>query len=636
MKLRALLLSLVLAGWGEIVARPGSAVIKGNCNVYIPQILGNNNQVKINQDCSSLSPKLRERLERRISTLYAEQKAAHKKDFDQFKSEVEAELRRTQQRVEELQSRMGLLLGNNEELYERAKILVAQGDFEKAGKLIDAILPSLQPGTDNAAEIHYQRSILYRLVMDEDRAFHHIKKAYQYRPMNLSYRMTYAEWLLGQGRADLATPLYEAIIAELPKLSEQSDPRLALAIYDCSWLYYAKGDTQRGIKYAREAVGLFRQLVAAGRDDLKAELAVALAGLGTQYVAQYNMEMAEKAFDEVAKIYREMLVASLPIDALSFSGILSALTGFYLAAGPVSKAESSVNQGIHLLRGTENSEYAAFQWELMKMLVLKGEVLIRLGKLKSGEDALGEASQIIAELEQVAPEAVRLPKAYVHIHLGQIYIRSDRIGDSERMVLKARTLLEDGHAIETIRHRRTLATTLRLLGRFALRSEQIVEGEKLFRESIELLRLSYPLGDAKDAFLLADGLCDLGVLLSGQNRTAEGLELCLESAEIYYRLVSSATTPHELLFGRGLVISLMAAANMQLLLGKLDDYGTNRRKALRLYSALDEPSRAEFRGKLVRLMKFELKVLGKYGKTEDVERVQAEVDRLEMDGIVSN
>ena len=74
----------------------------------------------------------------------------------------------------------------------RAGALIDKGKFEEAGKILDQIIAKQEKRIASLARNHFNRAELYSLQFRRHDALPHYRKAAQYAPDNLFYRVSYS------------------------------------------------------------------------------------------------------------------------------------------------------------------------------------------------------------------------------------------------------------------------------------------------------------------------------------------------------------------------------------------------------------------------------------------------------------
>jgi tetratricopeptide (TPR) repeat protein len=178
--------------------------------------------------------------------------------------------------------------GDDSVLSRQAEEYIHQGEFEKAGAILDEILKKEETEIDRFADRiaanHYNRGLVFALQFQPLQALPHYEKACQYRPGNAAYALAYGTLLGKQKTYTKAEPILLSAL-QIMRNSAKSDgdpdqSNISLALNNLAVLY---GDTQRfneAESSALEALQIRRDL-ASTDPSRQYDVAVTLGNLAT-------------------------------------------------------------------------------------------------------------------------------------------------------------------------------------------------------------------------------------------------------------------------------------------------------------------------------------------------------------------
>jgi tetratricopeptide (TPR) repeat protein len=144
-----------------------------------------------------------------------------------------------------------------------------------------------------------------------------------------------------------------------------------------------------------------------------------------------------------------------------------------------------------------------------------GDLYVRTDRLADAERVYGEALPLFRAIE------ARLGEANTLLALGDFYVRTARLPEAEQVYPKALSLYR------AIEERQGEANTLLALGYFYVRTDRLTEAERVYKEALPIFRAN------KERLGEAATLKGLGDLYVRMDRLTEAEQVCGEALPVY-------------------------------------------------------------------------------------------------------
>lgn len=201
-------------------------------------------------------------------------------------------------------------VGDDSELSREAEEYLHKGEFEKAGAVLDKILPQEEKQVDRTAASRHNRAMLFELQFQPLQALSQYEVAYRYRPSDFLYALDYGDLLWKQKQYKAACPVLEAALLTARRLAK-NDPAtyqadLATTLNNLVVLYSEMERLTDSLAAHEEALQIRRELARNNPATFQPDLASTLNNLGVLDWQTNRLKESEAAFDEALGILREL------------------------------------------------------------------------------------------------------------------------------------------------------------------------------------------------------------------------------------------------------------------------------------------------------------------------------------------
>jgi hypothetical protein len=334
------------------------------------------------------------------------------------------------------------------------------------------------------------------------------------------------------------------------QLDQTNDPAKRAQINQrISQRCYNAGLHQQGVKAAKEAVRLYRDLAAEDSANYKEALADALDSFGIHLELTRQTSEALAATQEAADMYRELISADRTDLEPTLGRVLANLAGRRqldpqsrltiareaVAIGRRCSANNPVPEGLELAGAIENLAVA------LENVGHKAEAVV----------ATREAVSIRREQAAKAPEIYSPDLLRVLINLSRRLNATNKSAEALRVIEEVIGLYRRLAAADPAAHEAGLARSLDDLGWIAAGAGQNDRAIAVSTEAIELYRR---LAAADPAYEpgLARSLHSLGRIAAGAGQNDRAIAVSTEAIELYRRLAAADPAAHEADLARSL------------------------------------------------------------------------------------
>jgi tetratricopeptide (TPR) repeat protein len=195
---------------------------------------------------------------------------------------------------------------------------------------------------------------------------------------------------------------------------------------------------------------------------------------------------------------------------------LNLLSGALIEPGSYAEAEKIKREEIALLEGLRGGDYPEYSTNFPMSLESLGFILAERQKFEEAEDVYRKALSYREGVYGPKHKAV----ATSLVNLGDLYLRQEKLAESEVMSRRALSLLGEAFESEELKHSDipVFLRAARNLARVDVESKRYAEAEKTYKFVVEAVEKFYGRSDPS----LIEPLEEYAALLRAMKRPAEG------------------------------------------------------------------------------------------------------------------
>lgn len=135
-------------------------------------------------------------------------------EVEQLMADLRQEINTWERRYHDLETSIeeGLLVDPDNQRLKEAEAALSQGSFEKAATILEELAKEQEKEVDKAAGYQYRAGQAFQLAFKLQKALKNFARAYQYRPENSEYAVSYSNSLLIAGYYKEAREILSEII----------------------------------------------------------------------------------------------------------------------------------------------------------------------------------------------------------------------------------------------------------------------------------------------------------------------------------------------------------------------------------------------------------------------------------------
>ncbi|EIJ42961.1 hypothetical protein BegalDRAFT_2096 [Beggiatoa alba B18LD] len=487
--------------------------VHGNCNsvvqdaekdVNVTIICGIDPTVhqKTQEEKSTLEKKLHELYEQQIAYLKEKNELV---DKAKVAEEVVKNYNELQKAYKNLQEQVAMQ--DNEQLTQllaEAQTALSTAELEKAKQILDKLLTeleSIEKQIDLKATAHFTRARTALIEFNPDEAYPHLKKAYNLRPENFEYAITYAVTLQKSPRnhtdRDTAILTYQTILNWLRPLVETDKSRLkdlSQTLNDLAILV-ADDSSRRAEaeKYYQEALDIRRDLADKQPAVYRPDVATILNNLATLVADDSSRRAeAEKYYQEALDIRRDLAdkqpAVYRPYVATTLNNLANLLQS---DSSRRAEAEKYYQEALKIYRDLADKQPAVYRPDVATTLNNLANLLQSDSSRRAeAEKYYQEALDIRRDLADKQPAVYRPYVAGTLNNLANLVVDdSSRRAEAEKYYQEALKIYRDLADKQPAVYRPDVATTLNNLANLLQSdSSRRAEAEKYYQEALKIYR----------------------------------------------------------------------------------------------------------------------------------------------------
>lgn len=407
-----------------------------------------------------------------------------------------SEANRWAARYKELEARLAQSIDDTD-LSRKAEKYLHEGKLDKAGELLDRILPKERSHTEQYAANELNRALIFELKFQMQYALPHLEAAYKHSDgkAELDSGMALEEALQNENNDHDAEPVLLNVNQKARDLAKES-PAIYLPYVADSWLDLAilYSQTQRlteAENACQEALRTYRNLAEDNPAAYQLSISSALNGLATIYDYTDRPTNAEKAYGDSADILAELAktnsTASRQEDYLRQQGlILENLAGLYMETQRMKDAEDAHLKALRIRRDLAKGNSPVYRHEVAITLGGLAVIYKFTARPAEAENAWKEAVEIMHDLAKTNRPTYLPDEALYRQALGEFYSDTGRAIDADEALKGALVIRRELARLDPARNRPYLAETLNSIATRYMQSHRPTEAECAYKESYDI------------------------------------------------------------------------------------------------------------------------------------------------------
>lgn len=466
-----------------------------------------------------------------------------------------------------LKSRLEFLVGDPN-LTQQARRLINQGEFEKAGELLDQLISEQDLQLSRLAENHFIRAELYDLQLKQHLAITHYQKAYYYKSDNKSYAYEYARSLINSSRIEEAKIVISKLLDDLhvKALQNENDFNDNMNLADglkLSGFLKEKTlqpmDSERSYLEAMKIYGKLSNLVCSSRETECVLVSTQMASMGIILGKLYidnnnNLELADNFLNLSVRSYSVLSKVSPSLFQPKLALAYEILGKLYRSNRKIENAILAEAHVLKINRNLATTNPEAYLPGLARYLGALGLVYFDAGQVAKAEETIKEAISLHRGLATKDPNRLNAGLASSLEVLAILYYKTGRLELAlehckQQISLSRKLAVQNPEKYESI-----LAHSLMNLGKFYARAKMWDEAIATYEEALQISRRLLPKGIRDDKARVAEALDRLGELnLKVENRYNDAMEAMHEAPSVYQQLAKEEFTVYGPLLAMALI-----------------------------------------------------------------------------------
>ena len=336
-----------------------------------------------------------------------------------------------------------------------------------------------------------------------------------------------------------ATGLYRDLVEKSPATYK---PGLAMSLTTLANHLSEAGERDEALEVAREAVHLRRDLVKVSPAAYTPDLAMSLSNLANRLLEVGERDEALEVAREAVHLRRDLVKVS-PVHTQNLAGSLNNLANCLLEAGERDEALEVAREATDMYRDLVEKSPASYTSGLAMSLTTLANCLLEVGERDEALKAAREAVRLRQDSVQVSPTVYTPNLAESLITLANCLLEAGERDEALEIARKAtelyRGLAKESPALYTPDLAVSLTTLANRLSEVGERDEALI----VIRESTDLFRGLVEVSPATYTPDLAGSLSNLANCLAEVGRQDEALQVFIKGSDRF----SPATRAHFLL-----------------------------------------------------------------------------------------